>query len=584
MSKAEDIHVLVFGEEKNGEIKNIILAEKSASTIDTTADFTQMLRLLNKKAYDCIFFLFDGDIAEHQVTELKSYFPDIEDVYNKYLKDSNFQQDDFDLAQLYIVIKPGDSADVRKTKIHDAFIKAAIIKANKSIIESVTSRSLEKIDTFAQGKGSEEENLLISLKEEVRIKQDKINQQSEELKNYKFRLLQMVEEKTVDLMQAKEKAEESDRLKSAFLANLSHEIRTPLHAIVGFSELIINPDVPDEDKEEFIGQITVNNKYLLDLVEDIIEISQIEAGQITLHFSTCNLKEILHEMLKKYTSWKKKMDKDNIDISISDDCKERNYFIRTDISKLRQILTNLLENALKFTEKGEIEIGFKELIQEEKPFVQIHIKDTGFGLDLDEQNLIFDRFVKLDKNPARLMRGTGLGLAISKSLIELLGGEIWLESSPGTGSVFYFTLPSTKTDLSIPEKEIPSPKEKEKVDWSSKLVLIAEDEIANFKVLESGLKITGVNLLWAKNGKEVVQLYENNKDIDLILMDIRMPEMNGMQAISKIRQMDTQVPVIAQTAYALPEDKNDIISSGYDAYLAKPFSIEDLIRVMKKFI
>lgn len=384
-----------------------------------------------------------------------------------------------------------------------------------------------------------------------------------------------------NLLEAKEKAEESDRLKSAFLANMSHEIRTPMNAILGFAELITMPDseITPAEKENFIKLINNSGNNLLRLIDDIIDISKIEAGQIKIHKKECHLNTALKDIQRSFLEIRKHKDKEQIDIRINENVKSQNLIINTDVLRLNQIFTNLIDNALKFTEDGFIEFGY-EIQNKEK--LLFFVKDTGVGMDHKKKDMVFDRFTKIEDDKTRLYRGAGLGLAISKSLVELLGGKIWVESVPQVGSTFYFNLPFDQIKESKTQQTVIDLKEN--YDWNNKTILIAEDEPANVIYIEEVLKITKAKVLVAKNGKEAVDIYKKGNNIDIIIMDIKMPEMDGYEATQLIKKINPDIPVISQSAYAMPGD----IDKGYDAgmndYLIKPVKPKVLLSILKKHL
>lgn len=382
------------------------------------------------------------------------------------------------------------------------------------------------------------------------------------------------------LQKEKERAEESDQLKSAFLANMSHEIRTPMNAILGFTELLTMPDseVTPEEKENFIKLINNSGNNLLQLIDDIIDISKIEAGQLKIIKKDCDLNISLNDICQSFLEIRKHKGKEKVDIRLNDNAKDQNITIKTDPLRLNQIFTNLIDNALKFTEDGFIEFGYE--VQNKKELL-FYVKDTGLGMDQKKKDLVFDRFTKLE-DTTRLYRGAGLGLAISKSLVELLGGKIWVESASGVGSTFYFTLPfdlikSTKSSLKVVDFN-------EFYDWQGKTILVAEDEPANIIYIEEVLRITKAKIIKAANGKEAVKAVAENNDIDIIIMDIKMPEMDGFEATKRIKLINKDIPVISQSAYAMPSDIDKGLAFGMNDYLIKPVKPKVLLSVINKHL
>ena len=379
----------------------------------------------------------------------------------------------------------------------------------------------------------------------------------------------------LELERAKEAAETSDKLKSMFLSNMSHEIRTPLNAIVGFSELLTQTEDPKE-KEEFMAVISRNNELLLQLINDILDLSKIEANTLEFVYSNVDINEMLGNM---QLSNSHKVDPGQ-DVKIYftpqlDDC-----VIHSEKNRLQQVLLNLINNALKFTEQGSITIGY-ELVQEGMRFF---VTDTGRGIPEEKQRDIFKRFVKLDS----FANGTGLGLAICQTIIQKLGGKIGVESEEGKGSTFWFTLPIMPLRLQVKKESEETTQafqavDKEKVAVAGdgrQVLLIAEDTVDNYRLYQT-LLAKKYTLLHAWNGREVVEMHEQHHP-DLIIMDIKMPEMDGYEATALIRQKDTKVPIIAASAYAFSEDIARIMRSGFNDYISKPLNKQALYNALEK--
>lgn len=383
-----------------------------------------------------------------------------------------------------------------------------------------------------------------------------------------------------NLLLAKEKAEESDRLKSAFLANMSHEIRTPMNAILGFAELLTLPEasITSEERTNYIKLIHNSGNNLLHLIDDIIDISKIEAGQLKILIKETHINKILNDILHSYKEIKKIKDREHIEIILNDTAQQQDIVLKTDPIRFQQIISNLIDNALKFTEEGFIEFGYQ--IQS-KNFILFYVKDTGIGIEPGKKEAIFDRFRKLEDDKTRVFRGAGLGLAICRSLVDLLGGKIWVESVLGSGSSFYFTLPFIKAQ--------PSEKKQESIgyveyNWSKRKILIAEDEPANIIYLEEVLKPSGATILKAHNGKQALELFKENPDIDIIIMDIKMPEMDGYEASASIKEINKSVPIVSQTAYAMADEKEKATQAGIDDYLTKPIKPSTLLNIIHKHL
>jgi len=368
----------------------------------------------------------------------------------------------------------------------------------------------------------------------------------------------------MELIEAKEKAEESDRLKTAFLNNVSHEIRTPMNAIVGFSGFLNDPDLKPNKRQEFTDIIIKSSEHLLAIIDDIIRIASIESGQEKIQKNEININLICDLIKDQFSS---KANEKNVTLSLIPGLTGDEADIITDATKLTQILTNLIGNALKFTHQGYINYGYKLKNSQ----LEFYVEDSGIGIPLDMQEKVFDRFRQIETTATRNFGGSGLGLSISKAYVEILGGKMWLTSEMGKGSVFYFTIPYKKTN---PKKlpDIPSVKGLDFEFKTTKTVLIAEDEISNFILLEEMLLDSGINIIRAVNGLEAVRLCQLNPNIDLVLMDIKMPEMDGYEATKRIKEFKPDLPIIAQTAYITEADRVKAMACGCSDYISKPIS------------
>jgi signal transduction histidine kinase/CheY-like chemotaxis protein len=389
----------------------------------------------------------------------------------------------------------------------------------------------------------------------------------------------ITEQKKVEkeLVRAKEKAMESDRLKTAFLANMSHEIRTPMNAIIGFSELL-NVGNPSYDKRKEWSQIIKSKgKLLLTLIDDLMEVAKLESGALNISKSACNLNQIIRETQAIFNQVKVDKGKEHLDIRLNIPHKPIVTF--SDSGRIIQILNNLLNNAVKFTDKGFIEIGY--YINDDNK-IEIYVKDTGIGLDKEESKFIFDRFKQIEDTRPKKYSGSGLGLTISKSLAGLLGGKIWMKSELGQGSTFYFTLPYTEVPENTAKQEHPEDFNLQQYNWKNKVILIVEDEEVNYIFLESVLHDTQAQILYAQNGRQAIELVKSINKIDLILMDIKMPEIDGFEATREIRKFNQTIPIIAQTAFSQKSDVNRCFDAGCNDFISKPIEIELLISKINK--
>lgn len=385
-------------------------------------------------------------------------------------------------------------------------------------------------------------------------------------------------QKEENLRKAKEKAEEADKLKSAFLANMSHEIRTPMNAIIGFSDMLLHEEFESEEKQEFANIIKSSGDTLLKLIDDIIDISLIEAGQLKIYKGEFNLSNLMKEVNRFFQEEKNRVHKPQLEIKLLATDIHKKIMISLDQIRFRQVLTNLIGNALKFTDQGKIEFGYNLI---DNNILSVFVRDTGIGIQIDKVDHIFERFNKLNDDK-RLYGGTGLGLTISKKLVEQMGGNLKVESQYGKGSYFYFKIPY-HLEAELPDKHKSGIQSQDLKSWIDKKLLIVEDVESNFRYLEVLLKKTGINIIWAKNGDEAMSLCAQNS-LNLILMDIQLPNRSGYEITEEILKLYPNIPIIAQTAYAFSDEKEKILQAGCIEYLSKPLSAETLINTIQKFI
>lgn len=377
-----------------------------------------------------------------------------------------------------------------------------------------------------------------------------------------------------ELQVARDQAEESDRLKTAFLANMSHEIRTPMNGILGFTNLLGNPSLSNEAMQSYIEIINKSGERLLGTVNDLIDIAKLETGQVNIVIDNTDINDILDTLFKFFQA---ECSAKGLQLRCQKGTSKKPLIIRTDEQKLNSVLTNLVKNAIKYTKQGFVEFGYRKLRKGNKETLEFYIQDTGIGIPEDRQQAVFNRFEQADIDDRQAYEGSGLGLAIAKSLVEMLGGEIWLESSVGKGSTFYFTLPFITTEgketISIEAKPL-----QEQTDIKGKIkILIAEDDVASFLHLSILTKEFTRELLHVTSGSEAVQACREHPDIDLVLMDIKMPLMNGLEATRLIREFNPTINIIAQTAYALSGDLEKALEAGCNDYITKPIQRDELM-------
>ncbi len=417
----------------------------------------------------------------------------------------------------------------------------------------------------AKEKAEDNEKILLTKNDEYEALNEELKQTNEEL-NF-----------------AKEKAEESDSLKTAFLLNMSHEVRTPMNSINGFSQMINNPDLSVEKRQRFTSYIIDSSRQLQSIVDDILTISALETKQERITSEPTNINHIISNL---HDIFKTQAQNQQISFFAKQQLTDKQAEIFTDKTKLIQILSNLIGNAIKFTHKGFVEFGYTIVSdspvethgRESLQSIQFYVKDTGIGIKSEMQSQIFERFVQVETGMTRKYGGNGLGLSISKGFVELLDGKIWVESEFENGSTFYFTIPYNSC------LEMDNTTSVTTQNTGFKTILIAEDEEYNYFLIEELLKEPDVHLIRAKDGKETVEICKSNPNIDLILMDIKMPLLDGNTAAKQIKEFRPDVIIIAQSAYTLEQYKYKYRENVFDDYVAKPINGNELKqKVMKYF-
>lgn len=384
-----------------------------------------------------------------------------------------------------------------------------------------------------------------------------------------------------ELIIARDKAQESDRLKTSFLANISHEIRTPMNGIIGFSNLLAEEDFSTKEiRQEYANIIINSSEQLLNIIDDIIDVAKIESNQLRIAPIKVPINKVLDQVYTLFEIEKKRKEKQNIQLVVKKGLLDNQSVILTDEFRLRQVLMNLLNNALKFTREGQITFGYDIEFENNSPYLVFFVKDTGVGIAREKQSLIFNNFYQVESAGAHSFRsGTGLGLAICQGLIRLLGGRIWVKSEEKIGTTFYFTLPyhipTDDSNSDGPSEPISS------INLKDKSVLIVEDDDLNYEIIARLLGGTNVRIDRAPSGNVALTKIDENS-FDFVLLDIRLPDINGYDICKYIRQKNTQIPIIAQTANAYPEDRKRCMDEGFSDFLTKPLSRQSLMNAIVK--
>jgi len=488
------------------------------------------------------------------------------------------------------------SSDIQKDFIENSYESVAIIPLFSGseiigVLQMEDRRSgifdLETIQFFEKT-GNSIGIAFIRILNEDKIKEDEKNLSKQNIEyhklNQEYMDLNMVLKENLkklhdinnELILAKMKAEESDKLKAAFLANISHEIRTPLNSIMGFSGFLTNPALSKEKFEHFIQMINSSSLQLLAIISDLIDISKIEAGQMIVRTEKVDINEIMDELNETYEPLARIK---NTQIENISNPKNEKIYLYTDGCRIKQVLCNLLNNAVKFTTEGQIQFGFNV----KHSFIEFYVSDTGIGIAEANQELIFEHFRQVETKLSNMLGGNGLGLSISKALIEKMGGTIKVNSELGIGSTFIFTIPYVKKSGN--EENTPLfPNENQLNNWSKKTILIVEDEKDSHTYIEEMLSGSNVQMLHAWGGQKAVDLVKTHPNISLVLMDIKMPIMNGYEALQHIKQIRPELPIIAQTAYAESKDREEALMAGFDNYISKPIVQKEFLAMVSHYL
>jgi PAS domain S-box-containing protein len=381
-----------------------------------------------------------------------------------------------------------------------------------------------------------------------------------------------------ELIQAKVEAETGNKLKASFLANISHEIRTPLNSVVGFANLLLSDDLSKATKEEYIDHINHNSEKLLQIIGDIIDLSRLESSQIEITYEESSLVEIIGEVIEESRKTIRRNEKPII-LNVKNDFGENGDLIFTDRLWLKRVLSHLMDNAIKFTLEGSVELSYAR----EEENLAFRIKDTGIGIKKENLLRIFEEFSQEIDGHHRPFEGLGVGLTLAKEVIERMGGKIEVQSEKGIGSEFSFAIPyrpagSSRIKSKDPAKLATPP------DWSARTCLLVDDNKDVLIYLNRILLDTGIRVIMARSGLEAIGIIKNTPDLDLVLLDMQMPEMNGIEVTREIRKIRKALPIIAQTAFIFEDDKDIILEAGCDACLIKPIRKDHLLTVLSGFI
>ena len=524
------------------------------------------------------FIIQFEDVTKEKKSEVNLIKSELE---YKHIVNSMFEM--FQVVEL-IYDEDGNAIDYRYLQVNPAFEKLVskkktelIGKRAKEVFGIVEDHWLETYHKVERTGISENyENYGAELNKYYSVKAWKVAKGQVAIAFKDITTQKLYEEK---LIKAKESAEETDRLKSNFLANMSHEIRTPMNGILGFAELLKTKNLSGKEQEKYLQIIEKSGDRMLNILNNIIDFSKIESGMMELDIKALNLNQKLEYI---YSFFQPEIENKGMQFLLSKSLPEYKSFIETDNEKLLAILTNLVKNAIKFTKEGTIELGY--LLKGN--FLEFFVRDTGIGIDVERQKTIFERFIQADISDKSTFQGAGLGLSISKAFVEILGGQLWLESEKGEGSTFYFTLPFrsvSKKNIEIANDNIGNPNSDIDFPTTNLNVLIVEDDEVSILVLEYMVQEVCNKVLHAENGLEALEVCRNHPEIDLIFMDINIPLLNGYETTRQIREFNQDVVIIAQTANRLTGDREKAIEAGCNDYLSKPILRKELYSIIQRF-
>ena len=538
------------------ELKKLSIVASETDNAIIITDVNGNIECINEgftRLYGCTF---DQLIEEKGKTLINSSSnPDIKDIFDKCILD-------------------------KKSIIYESLSKC---KSGKSIWTQTTLKPiLDKSSNVVKLIAIDSDiTKLKEAEDEILKKNEEILTQNEELEIHRNHLEELIKKRTSELEKAKIKAEESDRLKSAFLTNMSHEIRTPMNGILGFAGLLKEPNLTGKMQQEYIRIIEKSGDRMLNIINDIIDISKIESGLNEITIINTNINEQIEYIYSFFTP---SVEEKRLKFSFIKSLPANEVNINTDKEKFLKILTNLIKNAIKFTDKGSIEFGYEK----KGNYLEFFVKDTGIGIPHNRQEAIFERFIQADILDSRAFQGAGLGLSITKAYVEMLGGKIWVNSEEENlpngktgGSIFYFTIPyNTEPEEKNIIKNIESVYQAKNQIMDIKLLIVEDDEISSQFLTEIVCE-NCKEIIYAKDGSEAVYICKNNNDIDLILMDIKMSKLDGYEATKQIRLFNKDIVIIAQTAYGLIGDEEKAIEAGCNYHISKPIDKTLLINLIK---